>query len=82
MVGKPVSKLAGLVIEGKFNLAISPSVPLSYRTPPRALRVNWTGAALSTFYAAIRKALVVVIVVRAILVLTGAVFSAWWVFLH
>jgi len=43
-------------------------------------RVNWTGAALSTFYAAIRKALVVVIVVRAILVLTGAVFSAWWVF--
>jgi len=42
--------------------------------------VNWAGAALNTFYAAIRKALIVVIVVRAILVLTGAVFSAWWVF--
>ena len=42
--------------------------------------MNWTGAALSTFYAAIRKALVVAIVVRAILVLTGAVLGAWWVF--
>ena len=51
--------------------------------------MNWTGAALSTFYAAIRKALVVVIivrailvviVVRAILVLMGAVFGAWRAF--
>jgi hypothetical protein len=73
-----VSKLAGLVIEGKFNSAVSLSVSLSY--PLSINRVNWTGAALSTFYAAIRKALIVVIVVRAILVLTGAMFSAWWVF--
>ena len=56
----------------------SPFILLSYHFTTN--RVNWTGAALSTFYAAIRKALVVVIVVRAILVLTGAVFSAWWVF--
>lgn len=45
-------------------------------------RINWTGAALNTFYAAIRKALVVVLVVRAIFIITGVVVSAWWVFLR
>jgi len=45
-------------------------------------RINWTGAALNTFYAAIRKALVVVIVVRAIFIVTGIMLSAWWVFLR
>jgi 8-oxo-dGTP pyrophosphatase MutT (NUDIX family) len=41
-------------------------------------RVNWTGAALTTFYAAVRKALVVVLVLRAIGVLCGATFAVWW----
>ncbi|KDQ54809.1 hypothetical protein JAAARDRAFT_37915 [Jaapia argillacea MUCL 33604] len=43
-------------------------------------RINWTGSALSTFYAAIRKALVVVIVVRAIGLILGLVGLGWWVF--
>jgi hypothetical protein len=43
-------------------------------------RINWSGSALSTFYAAIRKALVVVIVVRAIGVVIGLALAGWWVF--
>ncbi|KAJ7785916.1 hypothetical protein B0H16DRAFT_1488458 [Mycena metata] len=43
-------------------------------------RINWSGSALSTFYAAIRKALVVVIVARALGVLFGVAFATWWVF--
>ncbi|THG98462.1 hypothetical protein EW026_g3725 [Hermanssonia centrifuga] len=45
-------------------------------------RINWTGSALNTFYAAVRKALVVVIVVRAILVLLGFLFGGWFLFLR
>ncbi|KAG2156457.1 uncharacterized protein EDB93DRAFT_912159 [Suillus bovinus] len=43
-------------------------------------RVNWSGTALNTFYAAVRKALLVVLVLRAIGVLIGLVFAGWWVF--
>ncbi|KAJ6574721.1 hypothetical protein B0H19DRAFT_609729 [Mycena capillaripes] len=43
-------------------------------------RINWSGSALSTFYAAIRKALVVVIVARALGILFGVGFAIWWVF--
>lgn len=43
-------------------------------------RINWSGSALSTFYAAVRKALVVVIVARALGVLFGLAFAGWWVF--
>ncbi|EIM92799.1 uncharacterized protein STEHIDRAFT_117761 [Stereum hirsutum FP-91666 SS1] len=43
-------------------------------------RINWTGAALTTFYAAVRKALVVVLVLRAIGVLVSLAFGLWWVF--
>jgi len=43
-------------------------------------RINWSGSALNTFYAAIRKALVVVIVVRAIGMLVGLALAGWWVF--
>jgi len=43
-------------------------------------RINWTGSALNTFYAAVRKALVVVIVVRAIWILLGLVLGAWLLF--
>jgi len=41
-------------------------------------RVNWTGAALTTFYAAVRKALVVVLILRAIGVFCGVTFGVWW----
>ncbi|KAF8078318.1 hypothetical protein FPV67DRAFT_47348 [Lyophyllum atratum] len=41
-------------------------------------RINWSGSALSTFYAAIRKALVVVIVARALGILFGVAFAVWW----
>ncbi|KAF5377489.1 hypothetical protein D9615_005119 [Tricholomella constricta] len=43
-------------------------------------RINWSGSALSTFYAAIRKALVVVIVARALGILFGVAFTVWWLF--
>lgn len=43
-------------------------------------RVNWSGSALNTFYAAIRKALVVVVVARALGVLFGVSFALWWIF--
>lgn len=52
----------------------------SMRGPPRAAdrRINWSGAALSTFYAAVRQALVVAIVLRAIA--TGAALAgvSWY----
>jgi hypothetical protein len=51
---------------------------LSSCVDPR--RINWAGTALSAFYAAIRKALVVVIVLRAIGMLVGLVLAGWWVF--
>ncbi|KAL0577601.1 hypothetical protein V5O48_004399 [Marasmius crinis-equi] len=43
-------------------------------------RINWSGQALSTFYASIRKALVVVIVARALGILFGLAFAGWWIF--
>nr|GAT43692.1 predicted protein [Mycena chlorophos] len=43
-------------------------------------RINWSGSALSTFYAAIRKALVLVIVARALGIIFGLGFAVWWVF--
>lgn len=49
-------------------------------TSHQRYRINWTGSALSTFYAAVRKALVVVIVVRAIWVLLGLMFGTWLLF--
>lgn len=42
-------------------------------------RINWSGSALNTFYAAIRKALIVVIVGRALGILVGLGFALWWV---
>ncbi|KAF8140037.1 hypothetical protein EV363DRAFT_1413512 [Boletus edulis] len=42
--------------------------------------LNWSGTALNNFYAAVRKALVVVIVLRAIGVLCGLLFAGWWIF--
>lgn len=43
-------------------------------------RINWTGSALNTFYAAVRKALVVVIVVRGIFVFLGLLLGGWFLF--
>ncbi|KAH6917434.1 hypothetical protein BKA70DRAFT_1178315 [Coprinopsis sp. MPI-PUGE-AT-0042] len=43
-------------------------------------RINWSGMALSTFYASIRKALIVVIVARALGILFGLGFATWWIF--
>ena len=43
-------------------------------------RINWTGSALNTFYAAVRKALVVVIVVRGIFLLIGLLLGGWFLF--
>jgi len=43
-------------------------------------RINWTGSALNTFYGAVRKALVVVIIVRAIFVLLSFILGSWLLF--
>ncbi|KAI6134049.1 hypothetical protein EV401DRAFT_2172612 [Pisolithus croceorrhizus] len=42
-------------------------------------RLNWAGTALSNFYAAVRKALLVVLVLRAIGVLFGLAMLGWWI---
>lgn len=44
---------------------------------PGLCRVNWSGAALSAFYSAVRHALVVAIVVRA-LATTATLGTAGW----
>ncbi|KAF8342571.1 uncharacterized protein EI90DRAFT_2902605 [Cantharellus anzutake] len=41
-------------------------------------RINWSGQALSTFYAAVRKALIVVIVGRALGLLAALFGLGWW----
>jgi hypothetical protein len=43
-------------------------------------RINWTGSALNTFYAAVRKALVIVFVARALGILFGLSVTSWWLF--
>lgn len=43
-------------------------------------RINWSGSALNTFYAAVRKALLVVIVARGFGVLAALAFAAWWAY--
>ncbi|PVF96388.1 hypothetical protein CPB86DRAFT_787013 [Serendipita vermifera] len=45
-------------------------------------RFNWTGSALQAFYAAVRKALVVVIVLRALGIITVLGLSGWWLFIR
>ena len=43
-------------------------------------RTNWSGAALSTFYSAVRQALVVAIVIRALATGSGLAGFAWWLY--
>lgn len=61
--------IEGLISTLQIHLATQPS-----------FRINWSGSALTTFYAAIRKALVVVIVARALGIILGLAFAGWWVF--
>ena len=75
VIGKRLSESVVQMIHGTlpcFHVLVNCShFPVTYR-------VNWTGAALTTFYAAVRKALVVVLVLRAIGVLCGVTFTVWW----
>ncbi|KAG8762148.1 hypothetical protein FRC11_010842 [Ceratobasidium sp. 423] len=43
-------------------------------------RINWSGSALNAFYGAVRRALVVVIVLRALGLLGALAGLAWWLF--
>ena len=43
-------------------------------------RINWIGTAVNQFYAAVRKALIVVLVLRAIGILIGLGLAAWLFF--
>lgn len=76
VAGKQVCAQAVLTIEGTF-IIVHQSFLLWLK---KLRRINWSGTALSTFYAAIRKALVVVIVARALSILFGFAFAAWWIF--
>lgn len=51
-------------------------------TDTRLNRINWIGTAVNQFYASVRKALIVVLVLRAIGILIALGISGWWVFLH
>lgn len=42
-------------------------------------RTNWSGAALATFYSAVRQALVVAIIIRAIATGIGLAGAVWWI---
>lgn len=52
----------------------------SVRGPDRASdrRTNWSGAALATFYSAVRQALVVAIILRALATGLGLGGLLWW----
>lgn len=52
--------------------------------PDRAAdrRTNWSGAALSTFYQAVRHALVVAIIIRGLATLGGIAGVTWWILRH
>ncbi|CAE6506348.1 unnamed protein product [Rhizoctonia solani] len=43
-------------------------------------RINWSGSALNAFYGAVRRALVVVIILRALGLLGALAGLAWWLF--
>lgn len=76
-VGRRACAQAESTTEGTFSDKLLPHRDCTDTT---AFRINWTGSALNTFYAAVRKALVVVIVVRAIWVLLGLAFGTWLLF--
>ena len=44
------------------------------------IRINWSGAALSTFYSAVRQALVVAIIIRALATGLGMGGLGWWLY--
>ncbi|KAH7100206.1 hypothetical protein BKA62DRAFT_707122 [Auriculariales sp. MPI-PUGE-AT-0066] len=50
-------------------------------SPTERHRINWIGQAVNTFYGSVRRALVVVIVLRAIGLLLALGVGGWWVFL-
>lgn len=45
-------------------------------------RINWSGAALAAFYAAVRQALVVAIIIRALATTFALGGVGWWVYQH
>jgi hypothetical protein len=45
-------------------------------------RINWSGAALAAFYAAVRQALVVAIIIRALATAFALGGVGWWVYQH
>jgi hypothetical protein len=64
--------------ETRYVTIMSSWFVLKFTRFPVPYSVNWTGAALTTFYAAVRKALVVVLVLRAIGLLCSVTFTVWW----
>lgn len=61
-----------------FNPSSAPQTP-GLNNPWSDRRVSWAGVALGQFYTAVRKALVVVILVRAVVVGGGVVGCVMWV---
>jgi hypothetical protein len=56
----------------------------SVHGPDRAAdrRTNWSGSALSSFYQAVRHALVVAIIIRGLATLGGIAGLTWWAVRH
>jgi hypothetical protein len=71
-----VCEREGPTTVGKSSLLV---ICTSFVPDYETFSINWSGSALSTFYAAIRKALVVVIVARALGILFGVAFAGWWI---
>ena len=84
MAGKQVYVPEAQMTDGKISALACNMYSNLYTLLPcfffRKPRINWSGSALNTFYAAIRKALVVVIVVRALGLLIGLSLAGWWIF--
>lgn len=58
----------------------SPTGALGMELGANDRRINWTGTAVNQFYAAVRKALVIVLVLRTLGILIAMGVGAWWVF--
>lgn len=58
----------------------SPNNNLGIELGANDRRINWTGMAVNQFYAAVRKALVVVLVLRTLGILIAMGVGAWYLF--
>ncbi|GJN90242.1 hypothetical protein Rhopal_003241-T1 [Rhodotorula paludigena] len=61
------------------NASSRPTPPATPRPKAPHSRVNWAGMSLNAYYAAVRRALVVAVLLRAVAAVGGLVAAGWWV---